>query len=105
MQGYVINLDSRPDRYEAFQKNDFPFVVKRFPGIVASCGEDGCTQSHMYLLNRMKDFPTVIFEDDCTMLESWDVVTEAMSQLPRNWDLLYLGATLRRPLIKYSKNL
>jgi hypothetical protein len=105
MKAFVINLDSRPDRMEAFKKNKFPFEVERFPAITASCGEDGCTRSHIALLKQQKEFPFVIFEDDCTMLQSWDVVEKAMSQLPVGWDALYLGATLRKPLIRHSENL
>jgi GR25 family glycosyltransferase involved in LPS biosynthesis len=104
MLAYVINLDSRPDRMESFQKNEFPFPVERVSGVVASCGEDGCTLSHLGILKAQKIFPFVIFEDDCIMLESWDVVERAMSQLPSNWDALWLGATLRKPIFKYSEN-
>lgn len=106
MKAYVINLDSRPDRLERFNAtNKFPFEVERFPGVVASCGEDGCTQSHLQLLGRQKEFPFVVFEDDCTMLTSWDFVEQAMQQLPNCWDALWLGATLTRKLTKFSENL
>jgi len=106
MKAFVINLDSRPDRLELFKQNNLPFDVERFPGVVASCGEDGCTNSHLTLLRKYRDeTPFVIFEDDCMMLESWGIVEKAISQLPQNWDCLYLGGTVRTPLTRYSDNL
>lgn len=105
MRAYCINLDIRPDRWESFQRNEFPFPIERISGVVASCGEDGCTQSHLNILSQPNEFPFVIFEDDCKMIEPWDTVVLAMSQLPASWDALWLGATLRRPLVKYSRNL
>jgi hypothetical protein len=39
------------------------------------------------------------------MIEPWSIVETAMSQLPDNWDALWLGATLRKPIAKYSENL
>ena len=106
MLAYVINLDSRPDRMEEFKQNKFPFEVHRFSGIVANTGEDGCTNSHLSLLqqNQYKT-PFAIFEDDCIMLEPWETVIKAMKQLPANWDALWLGATVRTSLNQYSENL
>jgi len=46
MKAFVINLDSRSDRLKLFREQEFPFEVKRVPGIVALRGEDGCTASH-----------------------------------------------------------
>ncbi len=105
MKGIVINLDSRPDRMEYFEKNYFPFEVVRFPGIVASCGEDGCTRSHLAVISSQDKFPFIVFEDDCMMIQPWSVVETAMKQLPPDWDALWLGATIRQRLQKYSRNL
>jgi hypothetical protein len=105
MNAYVINLDSRPDRLKSFRKNGFPFEVKRYPGVVASCGEDGCTYSHLNILREQKEFPFVVFEDDCVLLHPWSVVEEAMKQLPINWDGLWVGTNPRRRLERYSPNL
>jgi hypothetical protein len=105
MKAFVINLDSRPDRMESFKKNQFPFEVERFPGVVASCGEDGCTYSHLAILKQQKEFPFVVFEDDCEMLQPWSLVEKAMEQLPENWDGLWIGTNPRRTLHRYSENL
>lgn len=105
MKGIVINLDSRPDRLERFRKNEFPFEVERFPGYVGFCGEDGCTQSHIQVIRRQTEFPFVVFEDDCLLIQPWSVVEEAMKQLPENWDALWLGANVKRKLRRHSENL
>ena len=41
-EAWVINLDHRPDRLEAFQKQNFPFHIERFSGIIDKDGEVGC---------------------------------------------------------------
>ncbi len=105
MKGIVINLDSRPDKLERFRKNEFPFEVKRFPGCVATCGEDGCTQSHIQVISQQTEFPFVVFEDDCLLVQPWSVVEKAMTQLPNNWDALWLGGNVRKKLKRYSENL
>jgi len=104
MKAFVINLDSRPDRLATFRKNIFPFEVERFAAITATCGEDGCTQSHLAILSKQNEFPFVIFEDDCVMLESWSFVEKVITQLPSYWDALWLGANLKRRIFQYSKN-
>ena len=105
MKATVINLDSRADRMETFKKNNFPFDVGRFSGIVLPSGEDGFTKSALTVIGNQKEYPFVVFEDDCIMMESWDVVENAISQLPDDWDALWLGATLTRKLERYSENL
>ncbi len=105
MKAFVINLDSRPDRMEKFKQNIFPFKVKRFPAIVGACGEDGCTASHLKIISSQKEFPFAVFEDDCVLIEPWYKVEKAISQLPSDWDALWLGANLRSRLPKYSDNL
>lgn len=105
MKGYVINLDSRPDRLELFKENKFPFEVERVPGVVASCGQDGCTEAHLSVLRKKHEFPFIVFEDDCKMIEPWETVELALSQLPQAWDGLWLGASISKWLKRYSDNL
>lgn len=106
MHGIVINLDSRPERWQFFQEhNKFPFTVERFPAIKASSGEDGCTMSHLTVIKSQTEFPFLVCEDDCLMIQPWSMVETAMAQLPSDWDALWLGATLTRPLKKHSSNL
>lgn len=105
MKGLVINLEGRPDRLEAFRKQEFPFEVKRIKAIKSRIGEDGCTQSHILALRSITEFPTFIAEDDCKMLFDWSYVEAIMKQLPADYDALWLGANLQRPLKRYSDNL
>jgi glycosyl transferase, family 25 len=105
MKAYCINLPERPERWEQFQKQKFPFPVERFLAIRDIPGWKGCAKSHLKLMGEIKEFPCAIFEDDCLMLDSWERVEEVMKQLPENWDMLYLGATLNEQLERYSENL
>lgn len=107
MQAFVINLNERTDRMEKFKENKFPFEVQRYSAYRGDCGEDGCTLSHLAVISSrtISNFPFVVFEDDCVLLQPWNVVEKAISQLPDDWDALWLGANLRRPLVKYSDNL
>ena len=105
MRAFVINLDHRTDRLESFYKNKFPFSVIRVSGIHTSPHGMGSTETHIRILEEQKEFPFVIFEDDCVILEPWSVVETAMSQLPDDWDALWLGATLTHYLTRYSQNL
>jgi GR25 family glycosyltransferase involved in LPS biosynthesis len=105
MRAYAMNLESRPDRMVDFQKNIFPFEVKRFNAIKTDPGWKGCTESQLTILALQDEFPFIIFEDDCVLLQPWSIVEKAMEQLPENWDLLYLGATLMQPIEKFSENL
>jgi len=105
MRGYVINLDIRPDRLEDFRKYQLPFEVERIPAIETPAGQDGCYLSHLIAIQKQTEFPFVVFEDDCVLVKPWSTVVKIMKQLPPDWDGLWLGATLKRPLLKYSKNL
>lgn len=108
MKAIVINLDHRGDRLYQFWKNNdiyLPFYVERFSAVDCLIGEDGCTQSHLKVISSQTEFPFIVFEDDCRMILPWSNVEKAMSQLPEDWDALWLGANPRKPLKKYSENL
>jgi len=105
MKAYVMNLESRPDRMVGFRENQFPFNVERVNAIKMNPGWKGCTETQLAILREQNEFPFIIFEDDCFLLESWDIVEKAMLQLPADCDLLYLGATLMKPIHRYSENL
>ena len=102
---YVINLDHRTDRMESFRKNNFPFEVERVSAIQTDDGAIGCAKTHMSILEKQVDFPFIIFEDDCVMVQTWSLVEDAMNQLPFYWDMLWLGGTLDYPIPRYSKYL
>ena len=105
MKAYVMNLDERPDRMIEFNKNEFPFPVERVSAVKTKIGADGCALTHLNTLKGQTEFPFIVFEDDCKMIEPWSLVEKAMTQLPPEWDALWLGATLDTRLVRYSENL
>lgn len=105
IDSWVINLSDRKDRLTEFYSQAFPFEVKRFEAIKHNPGIVGCNLSHHEILKQATKFPFIIFEDDCKMIEQWDVLYNAMKQLPKDWDMLYLGANCHEPIKKVSENL
>lgn len=102
MKAYCINLAQRKERWERFISQKFPFDVMRFDAIKG--GSDGCLKSHLSILANCKD-ELLIMEDDCKILQDWNVFNAAYSQIPVDWDVLYLGAILHEKLERYSDNL
>jgi GR25 family glycosyltransferase involved in LPS biosynthesis len=114
VKAYVINLKGSTERLGQFKEQDFPFDVERFDAVTPdSLGiEDtpehrdwACSLSHVGAIKQHTELPFVVFEDDCIMLQPWSFVEDIMDQLPENWDCLYLGANLQKPLEQYSNNL
>jgi hypothetical protein len=105
MKAFVTNMDYRPDRMVTFAENNLPFPVERVSGIENGDGALGCSLTHLGILEKQKYFPFVILEDDCKFIQPWSLVETAMSQLPPDWDALWLGGTLDTPLKRYSENL
>ena len=105
MKAYCINLPERPERWDEFRKQKIPFEVQRFDAIRDNPGWKGCTKSHLKVFQEITEYPCIVFEDDCLMLHDWAMVEQCMIQLPADWDMLYLGATLNEKLEPYSKNL
>lgn len=109
---YCINLDNRRDKWEKVQKEASSLGVDliRFSALKAGkiSGHAGCLASHMALLRRVRDEGVfMIIEDDMKVLAEnpIELINRAYSQLPKDWDMLYLGATLTKQLDRYSENL
>lgn len=107
---YCINLAHRQDKWDLSQKEAQKLGVSliRFDAIKHRVGHAGCRASHLSLLGKVKDEGEfMIVEDDFKILvdDPVAVVEAAHSQLPADWDMLYLGATLNEPLVRYSDNL
>jgi GR25 family glycosyltransferase involved in LPS biosynthesis len=114
MKAIVINLKESTERLARFRENQFSFKVEVFEALTPTkLGiEDtpehrdwACSLSHIEVLKGITEFPTVVFEDDCILLQPWSFVESIMSQLPDDWGCLYLGANLQKPLEQYSNNL
>lgn len=77
---------------------------QRFPAFDG--GWKGCTQSHLTILEKsLSEVAFTIFEDDVMFIEDLDYVGEAIMQLPKDWDALYLGGSPQGPQERYSDNL
>lgn len=119
---YVINLERRTDRYEAFVKNhgDFAKEVKKVkaidgrelqltPAIARLLRPNdffwkkaiaGCALSHLGLWAQLAMEPAetesyLIFEDDARCTADWLNKWRAnCNDIPEDWDVLYLGGIL-----------
>lgn len=106
---YCINLNERPDRWQRLKEEikKMDFTVERFQAIREKTGFIGCKRSHVEVLKlcwSCKCF--MILEDDvCFMPDAKENLDKAINQLPRNWDMLYLGVNPQVKLKKFSKNL
>lgn len=101
---YVINLDSRPDRWQTLQNNwKGAFQLTRSPAVQASPGWVGCALSHIQIIEEAKargDPYVLIWEDDCqhrnrhplAIRELWNEILYKLSLNTEHWDVV-LGAT------------
>lgn len=127
---YCINLDSRSDRWEEclkeFSKFDIPHV-QRFSGILfdslkiekldkVALGRLGCALSFYRIIREAYNnnkLSVLILEDDFLLINPVDVtlteLTKQIDDLPKDWDMLYLGANLHEsygfPIEKHSQYL
>jgi len=102
---YVINLDSRPDRWEQIQKdwkNTFPLV--RTSAVQASPGWKGCSLSHIKVVEEAKSRGepyVLVWEDDCiprkrhplAIQAMWNEVMTKLASNQDKWDVVLGGAT------------
>lgn len=105
---YCINLDSRPDRWEAMQQQFAQQGIKnviRVSGIEVaenkfvsfnlsqrfSLIKAGDATRKTFFLPQQKN--ALILEDDC-VFKNTTHLHYAMNELPPDWDILYLGANI-----------
>ena len=105
-----INLDRRPERWEAMKVNFERLGVRSIERLSAIDGESvivperlshlrpvdyACTLSHLTAVKKAFDTgnPSVlIFEDDCLFDPAFEEkFPEYMRQVPEDWDMLFLG--------------
>lgn len=111
---YVINLDHRTDRWYKVVEN-FKSIglydYERFSAIKSDCGWKGCRDSHLSIIKDAKEKGyknILIFEDDFVLsVEFNDILNKVITQLPDDWDMLYLGGNTNKckNKIKVSDNL
>ncbi len=110
---YCINLPSRPEKWEQVQKEfkKLRGIVRKWVATKEVIGFDGCRKSHLSLLkHHIETYPDqlcTVFEDDVEFTDHFPQtdIDIAMAELPDNWDMLYLGATLNVDLVRHSPHL
>ena len=106
---FCINLDGRPERWAEVQEEVkvIGVEIERFPAIKHRPGHVGCRLSHEALWEKAKPLGVwMVIEDDILFLPgAKETLEAAIEQLPADWDMLYLGATLNQPLDRISDNL
>jgi GR25 family glycosyltransferase involved in LPS biosynthesis len=115
MKKLVINLKRRTDRleqinlpfdYEIFEATD---GKEKFSEFGKMQGHIGCWDSHRRLFTEVKDKNidmVMVLEDDIEVCEDFNKKLEkVMTELPEDWDLLYLGGWNIGDVEKYSESL
>lgn len=102
---YVINLDSRTDRWEQVQKdwkNAFPLV--RVPAVLATPGWKGCSLSQIKIVEEARargESYVLVWEDDCmprnrhpfAIRALWFEIMAKLNANQDKWDIVLGGAT------------
>jgi len=114
---YCLNQDSRPDRWK-LATEEFARVglkVDRFSSIPADQPyKSFCLSQYAMLKTFVASGHAVglLLEDD-VIFQSLEHLPAALAELPKDWDILYLGANITemvtgikdRPPMRYSKHL
>jgi len=111
-QIYVINLESRLDRWRLFQKetDKYNLNVEKINGVIYTEFKDkkrnACVGNHLAhaecIRKAMKEKANnvLIFEDDVEFFldkeKTEEILTNAISDLPKDWGLFYLGINMDR---------
>jgi len=107
MNTYCINLKNRKSKWNRVQPEAAKLNIEpiRFDAIFNTNGHLGCMMSHTKLLEEIEEDIFMIIEDDIKVLGTREDLDKAVEQLPDGWDILYLGAHVKEPLVRFSDNL
>lgn len=101
MKVKVINLASRPDRWQSIQEQLQLFGVYDYERFEACPGGmKGFNKSVHFALKNEHEL--LLLEDDCIFTGTYNDMMQAKAKLPDDWDLLYLGANVLSPQTKYT---
>jgi hypothetical protein len=105
MIAYVINLDNRTDKWRWCQRELTPhFDVVRVPAIQYQWGWLGLARTFKQIFKEATG-DVLIFEDDATYRGTITDLTNAIADLPREWEMLMLGANIKHPSMdRITKN-
>lgn len=114
---YVINLDSRTDRWERLQSDwRGVFQLTRVPAIQETPGWVGCALSHVKVIEEAKqrgDPMVLVWEDDCkprnrhplAIRELWNEVSYKLLMCRDQWDVVLGGTSRAFKSVTYNKGL
>jgi hypothetical protein len=102
MKAYVINLDTRPDRWNDCL--ELPFNLERVSAHRNAEGWRGLLSTMSELFNRI-DGPALVLEDDAVIVRDILHFHLAVADLPEDFDMLMLGANVKGDLSRHSKRL
>jgi len=106
----VIGLRERQDRWNRCKEVLQEAGVKKVTHWVTECNYEDKYKGYMgdflKMLKHFRGKPLMFFEDDFELTENWrEVFNEALKELPKTYDLLYLGANLREPVTRAGNHL
>ena len=104
MKAYLINMDSRTDRWNECQH--LPFELERFSATQHSEGWRGLLDTMHRLFNeKFTGQPMLVFEDDAMWVKPKAYFDQAVKDLPANYDMLLLGANIKGSVRKYKPSI
>jgi len=106
----VIGLKARADRWQRCKEVLSKAGVKNVTHWVTEQNYEDTYKGYMTdFLNMLRHFqgePLMFFEDDFELVDGWeDVLREALKELPKTFDILYLGANLQETVTRADKHL
>lgn len=106
----VIGLKARKDRWQRcrkiFEDNGIEKVYHY--GTVQNYDDPymGYMTDFLKMLRMFRGEHLMFFEDDFELVSGWEgVLRSAVEELPKEWDMLYLGSNLTRPVKQVGRNL
>lgn len=104
MKAYLINMESRPDRWAECQH--LPFELERVDAIAHFQGWRGLILTmHKLFTEKFTGQPMLVFEDDAMWVKSKHYFDQAIKDLPQNYDMLLLGANIKGSVRKYKPSI
>lgn len=106
----IFGLGAREDRWkrcqEILKENGITEVTRFTTEIDHEDTYRNCSKDFLRLLRLKGSKDLMFFEDDFELVEGWrDVFDKAYKDLPKDWDMLYLGANLTKTPDRITENL
>ena len=102
----VVNLDSRPERWKKIPPEMDKIGITDYERFSAfENGSAGSVKSHIEVLKNVSGNLLVCEDDVCFIDQAREIFELAVSELPEDWDMLYLGANPKIPQIRHSDHL